>query len=64
MTSLASMTSNLSMASNIHNFDVLNIQNGFAVVSSFCDLWNFGGLNSLRGHYDLNDLISSEYCKN
>ena len=52
------------MASNIHNFDVLNIQNGFAAVSSFCDLKNFGGLNSLRGHYDLNDLIPSEYCEN
>ena len=60
MTSLASMTSNHSMASNIHNFDVLNIQNGFAALSSFCDLKIFDDLDSLRGHYDL---ISSEYCK-
>ena len=64
MTSLASMTSNHSMASKIHNCDVLYIQNGFTAASNFFDLKNFCGLNSLRGHYDLNDLISSEYCKN
>ena len=64
MTSLALMTSNHSMASKIHNCDVLYIQNGFTAVSNIFDLKNFGGLNSLRGHYDLNDLISSEYCKN
>ena len=64
MTSLASITSNDSLASNIQNCDVLYIQNRFEAVGSFCGLKNFSGLNSLRGHYDLNDLISSEYCKN
>ena len=64
MTSLASLASNHSSASKIDNCDVLYIQNEFAALSSFFDLKNFGGLNSLRGRYDLNDLISSEYCKN
>ena len=57
------MTSNHSMASKIHNCDVLYIQKGFAAISSFCDLKKFGGLNSLRGHYDLNDLDRERLIK-
>ena len=62
MTSLTSMTSDVYMASKIHNWDVLDIQNGFVANSSFCELNDLGGLNSLGGHVDLNGLISSECC--
>ena len=56
------MTSDVYLASKIHNWDVTDIQNEFAANSSFCGLNDLGGLNSLGGHVDLNGLISSEYC--
>ena len=43
-------------------WDVTDLQNEFATNSSFCGLNDLVGLNSIRGHVDLNGLISSEYC--
>ena len=54
------MTSDVYLASKIHNWDVTDIQNEFAANSSFCGLNDLGGLNSLGATVVWNALSASE----
>ena len=56
----AKILSDVYKAMKIHNWDLLDIWNGFAANSSVCDLNDLNCLNGHGGYVDLNGLISSE----